>query len=94
VRDPRILLAVADQLCAPGGELILTSPFSWQSGVVDEDARLGEHDPAAALAAELQGGRLSARYAVEEEADLAWWLRRDARSGNLYSVYFVRARKT
>lgn len=92
VRRPGDLLTVMDALCAPGGELILTSPYSWQTGIVDEDARLGGADPAAAVRALLASG-LSAPYHIQDDADLAWTLRRDARSAATYCIHYIRARK-
>ncbi len=94
VRRPRQLLTVMDGLCARGGEIILSSPYAWQSGVVDEDARLGGADPAAEVARILrEGDGLSGRYAIEDEAELPWTLRRDARSAASYRVHYIRARK-
>jgi uncharacterized protein YbaR (Trm112 family) len=94
VRSPATLLAVADKLCAPAGELLLSSPFSWQSGVVDEAERLGAADPAGELCRRLTAGQgLEAHYRIEERADLAWWLRRDQRSAHLYSTCYLRATK-
>jgi len=94
VRTPRTLLSVIDGLCAPGGELLLASPYAWQSGIVDEDARPGGSDPAAWLRGALTAGDgLAARYAVEEEAEVRWTLRRDARSAVAYDVHFLRARR-
>ena len=94
VRDPRQLLSVVDGLCAVGGEVILASPFSWQSDVVAENARIGGADAAADLAAILRGGiGLGARYRLEDEADLSWPLRKDARTVVTYCTYYVRARK-
>lgn len=92
VRQPRQLLAVIDALCARGGEVILSSPYAWQSSHVDEDARLGGADPAAALRDLLDHG-LSVRYTIEDEAELAWGLRRDARSAATYCIHYLRARK-
>jgi SAM-dependent methyltransferase/uncharacterized protein YbaR (Trm112 family) len=94
VASPRQLLAVLDGLCAPGGELIVSSPYAWQSSVMADGERLGGDDPAADLAARLTAGDgLSARYAIEDEADLPWTLRRDARSSASYSIHYIRARK-
>jgi SAM-dependent methyltransferase len=94
VRDPRQLLAVCDALCEPGGELILSSPYSWQSSIVPEQARLGAADPAAALIAILStGDQLRAPYEIVDEAELAWPLRRDARSEVTYRIHYLRARK-
>lgn len=85
VSSPRQLLTVADGLCAPGGELILATPYSWQSAVMAEHERLGGP-------AELRSW-MAGRYAVEDEADLPWTLRRDARSALTYQIDYVRARK-
>jgi SAM-dependent methyltransferase/uncharacterized protein YbaR (Trm112 family) len=94
VASPRQLLAVADGLCRRGGELILSSPYAWQSSVMAEHERLGGLYPAADLAAILRSGDgLGARYLVEDEAELPWTLRRDARSCVRYAIHYVRARK-
>lgn len=94
VRSPRQLLAVVDGLCAPGGEVLLASPYSWQSAVLPEHERLGAHDPAAELARILrEGDRLGGRYTIEDEAELTWSLRRDARSTVTYRTHYLRARK-
>ena len=87
VPHPRRLLAVADGLLARGGELIVTSPFAWQSTTMADHERIGEADPVAALAALLDG------YRIEDTAELPWTLRRDARSVLTYRVHYLRARK-
>jgi SAM-dependent methyltransferase len=94
VRQPRQLLSVVDGLCAPGGELILSSPYSWQSTVMEDHERIGGADPAIDVATILRDGHeLGARYRIEEEADVPWTLRRDARSTVSYRVHYLRARK-
>ena len=94
VRSPKQLLSVVDGLCAPDGELILSSPYAWQSSVMPEHERLGGADPAVDLVAILRAGTgLGARYHIEEQADVPWALRRDARSTVNYRVHYVRARK-
>ncbi len=94
VATPAQLLAVMDGLCAPGGELLLASPYAWQSGIVDEGARLGGADPAGAVRAILERGEgLRARYAIDDEAELPWRLRRDARGAVTYRVHWLRARR-
>jgi len=89
VRSPRALLHHLHQLAAPGGEILLSSPFSWRDGIVDEPERLPGPDPAASLRKEVQ----ALGWTVEDEADLPWTLRRDARSETVYQVYFMRARR-
>jgi SAM-dependent methyltransferase len=94
VASPRQLLAVLDGLCRPGGELIVSSPYAWQTGVMADAERLGGLDPAAEVARMLRDGTgLSRPYRIEDEADLPWTLRRDARSSASYSIHYVRARK-
>ena len=94
VARPRHLLAVVDGLCRPGGEVILASPYSWQSSVMEEAERIGGADPAADVAAILRTGEgIGGRYEIEEEADVPWTLRRDARSTVAYRIHYLRARK-
>lgn len=89
VPHPRQLIAVVDALCAPGGEILLSSPYAWQSNVMAEDERFGGADPAAALVEMLTGRG----FTVVDEAELPWTLRRDARSTLIYRSHYVRARK-
>ena len=94
VAHPRQLLAVIDGLCAMGGEIILSSPYAWQSSVMQDDERIGGADPAAAVVEILRAGNgLRSRYRIEDEAEIAWTLRRDARSAVTYRTHYVRARK-
>jgi SAM-dependent methyltransferase/uncharacterized protein YbaR (Trm112 family) len=94
VSSPRQLLSVIDGLCRSGGEVIVSSPYAWQSSVMAETERLGGIEPEAALARIFRDGvGLSARYRIEDEAELPWILRRDARSGASYSIHYLRARK-
>jgi SAM-dependent methyltransferase/uncharacterized protein YbaR (Trm112 family) len=94
VAAPARLLSVVDGLCAPGGEIVLASPYAWQSGIVAEAERLGDADPAAAVRRRIVDGvELEARYRIVEEAELPWSLRRDARSATAYRVHWLRAHK-
>ncbi|MDB4967041.1 MAG: hypothetical protein JWN44_2730 [Myxococcales bacterium] len=94
VLAPPQIIAVADGLCRAGGEVIFASPYAWQSGIVAEEHRFGGADPAAALRRRLvDGDDLEARYSIEDEAELPWTLRRDARSAVVYRVHWLRARK-
>ena len=95
VHNPRQLLSVMDGLCAPGGELIVSSPYSWQSNVMTDDQRIGGSDPAADLLTILRDGlNLRARYLIEDQAELTWTLRRDSRSVATYRIHYIRARQT
>ncbi len=94
VRQPRQLLAVVDGLCAPHGEVVLASPYAWQSTVMEDHERIGGLAPELDVAAILREGTgLGARYRIDEEADVPWTLRRDARSTITYRVHYLRARR-
>ncbi|HEY5921449.1 MAG TPA: methyltransferase domain-containing protein, partial [Kofleriaceae bacterium] len=94
VAHPRQLLSVIDGLCKHGGEIIVSSPYAWQSSVMLEHERFGGADPAAAVRAILTGGtNLRDRYRIEDESEIAWTLRRDARSSVTYRSHYIRARK-
>jgi SAM-dependent methyltransferase len=95
VPSPPHLVAVADGLTAPGGELILASPYAWQAGIVADEHRFGGADPGEHLRRRLvEGEALEARYTIEDESELPWTLRRDARSAVIYRVHWLRARKS
>jgi SAM-dependent methyltransferase/uncharacterized protein YbaR (Trm112 family) len=94
VPNPGRLIEVVDGLCAPGGEVVLASPYAWQSGIVAEEHRLGDDDPAAAVRRRFsEGDGLESRYLVTDEADVDWGLRRDARAASVYRVHWLRVRK-
>ncbi|MFI5288092.1 MAG: methyltransferase domain-containing protein [Polyangia bacterium] len=94
VHSPLGLLSVLDGLTAPEGELIVASPYSFSSQVVGEEHRFGERDPGGELVRRFRAGDgLEARYQIEDEAELTWWLRRDRRSGHAYAVHYIRARR-
>lgn len=85
VAHPRQLLAVMYDLCVPGGEIILTTPYAWSSQVVEHGEEL---DAAGVLAWFAEHG-----LTLEDQADLPWVLRRDARATLAYCVHYLRARK-
>ena len=89
VRSPRALLHHLHQLAAPGGEILLASPYAWRDDVVSSAERLGTTDPAAALRDEVR----ALGWSIEDEADLPWTLRRDARALSVYQTHYLRARR-
>ena len=89
VPSPRALLHHLHLLTAPGGEIVLSSPFAWRDGIVEAGERLEGPDPASALGEEMR----KLGWKVEDSDELAWTLRRDARSASVYRVHYVRARK-
>lgn len=94
VRSPRDLLGVMDQLCTPGGRLVLATPFAWQSGIVDDHQRFGGADPAAALRELLEtGDGLGATYEIEDARELEWFLQPEARLRLSYTSLYLVARK-
>jgi SAM-dependent methyltransferase len=89
VPSPRALLHHLHLLAAPGGEIVLSSPYAWRDDIVEEPERLPGPDPAAALRDEIR----ELGWTVEDDCDLPWTLRHDDRSSTLYRVHFVRARR-
>jgi SAM-dependent methyltransferase/uncharacterized protein YbaR (Trm112 family) len=90
VPDPAQLLTVLDGLLRPGGELLLATPYAWSAGLTDESRQL---DPDTLRRRLLEGQELSCTYALVDETELSWTLRRDARSAVRYGVHYLRARK-
>jgi SAM-dependent methyltransferase len=88
VRSPRALLHHIHQLAAPGAEIIVCSPYAWRDDIVPVEERLGNVDPAGALRDEVR----KLGWTVEDEADLPWTLRRDARALSVYQTHYLRAR--
>jgi len=94
VRSPRDLIGVMDQLCTPGGRLVLATPFAWQSGIVDDHQRFGGADPARALRELLESGDgLGATYEIEDARELEWFLQPEARLRLTYTSLYLVARK-
>ena len=94
VPSPRQLLSVIDGLCRPGGEVILSSPYAWLGSTLPDHERIGGSDPATAVVEILRTGQgLRAPYTIEDQAEVPWTLRRDARSVVTYQLHYVRARK-
>jgi hypothetical protein len=60
-----------------------------------DSERIGTADPAAEVTRIFREGiELTAPYTIEEECDLVWTLRRDARSTVTYRTHYLRARKS
>ena len=89
VKSPRALLHHIHQLAQPRAEILLASPYAWRDDVVPLDERLGGADPAAAIREEVR----ALGWSIEEEADVPWTLRRDARALSLYQTHFLRCLK-
>jgi SAM-dependent methyltransferase len=106
VPDPVLLLRQAHGMLAPGGALVLSSPYDWSGRVTPVALQLGisirrdaqgEPDPAQALR-DLLGGAFPAlapglRMAVEHEAELPWLLQRHGRSWHLFQSHYLEARR-
>jgi SAM-dependent methyltransferase/uncharacterized protein YbaR (Trm112 family) len=89
VRSPRALLHHLHLLAAPDAELLLSSPYAWRDGIVDEGERLGGADPDQAVREEL----VSLGWTIEDDCDVNWTLRHDARTITVYQVHFIRAHR-
>jgi len=86
VRSPRALLHHIHRLATPRAEILLASPYAWRDDVVPVAERLGGTDPAAALREEIR----ALGWSIEDEAEVPWTLRRDARALSLYQTHFLR----
>lgn len=106
VRAPRELLAEAARALAPGGRMILTSPYDWSPVATPIEAWLGGHSQRGpnrgasepVLSALLTpGGHPASIGSLEVETELhevPWHVRLHDRSTVSYQVHLVVARKT
>lgn len=95
VPDPLVALGQLDALLAPGGLLVVGTPYHWEPAAVDPAAWWD--DGAAVLRAAL-AGRCPAlphlAYDVTDEADgMPWTLPGHARVAHCYLLHMVAARK-
>jgi uncharacterized protein YbaR (Trm112 family) len=107
VGDPLVLLRQAHALLAPGGALVLSSPYDWSARCTPIALRLGASirveadaapDPAQALR-DLLAGRLPGlapglRLELQHEQELAWVLQRHDRSWHAFLSHYVEARRS
>ena len=93
VRQPRQLLTVIDALCARGGGEVIIVRRTRGSPVMSTRMR-GSVAPIRQLpCAPCSITACRRRYTIEDEAELPWALRRDARSAATYCIHYLRARK-
>ena len=87
-------LSVVDGLCVPGGEVVLSSPFNWQSGIVAEDGRLDAAGPSSCstTCCKVAAGFCPVMPSAKV-VRLRWRLRRDGRSAVSYFTHYLRAHK-
>ncbi len=108
VSDPLLLLRQAHGLLAPGGTLVLSSPYDWTDRCTPLALRLGasirvgadaEPDPAQALV-DLLSGCLPAlapgmkMQILHDRRELPWTLQRHNRSWHLFLSHYVEAARS
>jgi SAM-dependent methyltransferase len=103
VRVPSTLLGQIDALLRPGGTALLSTPYAWDSGQVDDGERIGGAAGRAfggraeeELRRVLEGESLGAPWRFElvrEERHVPWTLVRDERCRFQYDLHVVVVRK-
>lgn len=103
VRAPSTLLGQVDALLKPGGTLLLSTPYAWDSHQVDDGERIGGAagrpfggDPATELRRVLTADGLDVPWRFElvrDDPHVPWTLVRDARCRFQYDLHVVVARK-
>ena len=76
--DPRRCLERLPGLVAPGGQLIIASPFTWLEDYTPQRAWLGGHEDAGSTSRTLKGF-LDADFELVREVDLPYLIREHAR---------------
>jgi SAM-dependent methyltransferase len=94
VPNPAVVLRRAVELVAPGGTLLVVTPFDWQSGLTPPAARLELRMPRGADAAQVlvdllensAAGEHLPRMRLESRCQMPWSLRAHSRHRHLYQV--------
>lgn len=104
VAEPLNLIGQLDAILAPGGLLVLASPFCWNDGLtapeqqlgggtIEAFATMGTADGVKALLTGATPLLPHLRFAILEEREAEWTLRDHARATFTYTSWIVAARK-
>lgn len=92
--DPRVVLAQADALLAPGGRLVISTAYAWQDGVTPPAARFTPEALLDALEGRSALVGYPLRYALLDVRDpVTWRLRLSPRTVHEHDCQFVVALK-
>jgi SAM-dependent methyltransferase len=100
VSVPLILIGQMDALLKPDGDLIVASPYDWQTGSTDVDEWLENEilDAPEMLRKILEADfipKMELKYKIQQEYfDVPWILRNHERHWCLYMVHLLKAKKT
>lgn len=93
-REPLLVLQQADALLAPGGALLLTTPWTWSDAVTPPDQRLDGDELAAILQGRPNRTGLRLDHALERREDeLTWRLHTGPRLVHEYRCELFLSRK-
>lgn len=93
--DPALVLAQADALVAPGGELVVACAFAFDDGITPPEHQFSEAALAGALSGQHPFGAWSPTCRLSEPPeDLEWRLMVGPRSTHVHRVRVFRARRT
>jgi SAM-dependent methyltransferase len=77
--DPAAFLVRLPELVKPGGQLLLTTPFTWLDGFTPRHRWLGAQSPDAPRSFDVMKTLLDSRFTPQHTADLPFLIREHAR---------------
>ncbi len=92
-RNPRLVLAQADALLHPRGQLLISCAYAFSGSITAEHQRFEPEQLLAGLRGDRSALGLRLAYGVEVEDPVSWRLRSGARTVHEFQVQLIRARR-